>query len=127
MYSERNRQPSARRADDAFLRRMLGGELASHGTVPQGDLRLSQEESAQKPLCDGSYPSGGSSCTGDCPNHGEMPSLAMVYAPRQCFRNLLEPASALERGSLFAELILPLSGTGGGRPNCTGGEVKPCK
>ena len=40
----------------------------------------------------------------------EYPSLAMVYAPKQCFRMLYEPDRALLRGTLFAELDKPLEG-----------------
>ena len=45
------------------------------------------------------------------------PSLAMVYAPRQRFRDLFEPAEALlRRGTLFRELYKPFQP--GGRPLC---------
>lgn len=40
--------------------------------------------------------------------------LAMVYAPCQTFRALYDPATALQRGTLFTELDLPLG-------NCDGG------
>lgn len=41
--------------------------------------------------------------------------LAMVYAPCQNFGGLYDPDTALERGTLFAELDLPLEvGRGGG-------------
>ena len=40
--------------------------------------------------------------------------LAMVYAPCQSFRALYDPATALNRGTLFTELDLPLGGTEGG-------------
>ena len=39
--------------------------------------------------------------------------LAMVYAPCQTFRALYDPATALNRGTLFTELDLPLGGEGG--------------
>ena len=39
--------------------------------------------------------------------------LAMVYAPCQMFRALYDPATALNRGTLFTELDLPLGGEGG--------------
>jgi hypothetical protein len=41
-----------------------------------------------------------------------MPSLAMVYAPKQCWQNLLDPAVGLAHGSIFADLILPFEGCG---------------
>ena len=42
-----------------------------------------------------------------CPLYVKAPSLAMVYAPRQCWQNLLEPKAALANGTLFADLALP--------------------
>ena len=39
--------------------------------------------------------------------------LAMVYAPCQSFRALYDPDTALNRGTLFTELDLPLGGEGG--------------
>ncbi len=39
--------------------------------------------------------------------------LAMVYAPCQDFRALYDPATALDRGTLFTELDLPLGCTNG--------------
>lgn len=39
-------------------------------------------------------------------------SLAMVYAPTQAFRLLYDPAKALCRGTLFAELDKPFRGGG---------------
>ena len=38
--------------------------------------------------------------------------LAMVYAPCQYFRALYDPATALNRGTLFTELDLPFGGEG---------------
>ena len=46
------------------------------------------------------------------PQSGPMcdrfPSLAMVYAPCQCFHKLYERDEALSRGTLFRELDKPL-------------------
>lgn len=39
--------------------------------------------------------------------------LAMVYAPCQAFRALYDPATALNRGTLFTELDLPFGGAEG--------------
>ena len=39
--------------------------------------------------------------------------LAMVYAPCQAFRALYDPATALNRGTLFTELDLPFGGADG--------------
>lgn len=143
MYSDQNRRASVGRANDEFLRRMLGGELTG-GVMPVMNMktpavprqmgqgndhfenrrgtdevnhsrqreRLSSEGTDSgicSPSCDGDYNCGsGNGNYGDCPTQIHAPSLAMVYAPRQCWRNLLDPQSALESGSLFAELILPL-------------------
>lgn len=142
MYSDQNRRASVSRANDEFLRRMLGGELTG-GVMPvmnmetpaeprrmgQGSDRLENQRNDEeklkspkgrlssegaggencRPSCDGGYDCGsGNGNYGDCPTQIHAPSLAMVYAPRQCWRNLLDPQSALESGSLFAELILPL-------------------
>ena len=44
-------------------------------------------------------------------------SLAMVYSPRQYWRDAYSPVEALDRGTLFAELDKPLTGvcvSGGG-------------
>lgn len=35
--------------------------------------------------------------------------IAMVYAPKQAFRELYEPMKALSRGTLFAELDKPFN------------------
>lgn len=42
-------------------------------------------------------------------------ALAMVYSPKQYWRKLYSPADALSRGTLFAELDLPLEAAGGER------------
>ncbi len=39
--------------------------------------------------------------------------LAMVYSPCQAFRALYDPATALNRGTLFTELDLPFGGAEG--------------
>lgn len=145
MYSENNRRASGMRANDEFLRRMLGGDLTG-GEVPamtkepmeqsyslernggnghrgsvgeRGNARLSNEQNGMLgggyPSCDGSVGSGVGngkpSCgDGECPSCVSAPSLAMVYAPRQCWRNLLDMQSALDQGTLFAELVLPFEG-----------------
>ena len=52
-------------------------------------------------------------CGADSWGLGEYP-LAMVYAPCQVYRALYDPATALNRGTLFTELDLPLGGMDGG-------------
>ena len=84
------------------------------GTIPaspQGDLRTTprlEPEAPQRRRCDGSLMGGQ---TEDSGRHGwglhEYP-LAMVYAPYQTWRQLYTPEVALERGTLFQELDLPL-------------------
>lgn len=143
MYSENNRRVSGMRANDEFLRRMLGGDLTggetpvmnmefenrremleSNGedrqearTRENSKLRFSDEGNGSigdgRPSCDGSVDNAVSGCKpsdcakGECPTYLHAPSLAMVYSPRQCWRNLLDPQSALDHGTLFAELVLP--------------------
>ena len=112
MYSDDNRRASVRRANDEILRRMLGGEL-SVGEVPAMTTErptLPEYPQGNRVRCDGSEESGKENACGkgECPTCIGAPSLAMVYAPKQCWRNLLDPQSALQAGSLFAELILPL-------------------
>lgn len=104
MYSENSRR-TTRRANDEFLRRMVGGELTGKelpvmNMTPPG--MGNGDEAA--PGCNGSD----TNTPGDCPVMLHAPSLAMVYSPRQCWRNLLDPRTALKNGSLFAELVLPL-------------------
>ena len=61
-------------------------------------------------------------CEESCPSCREQGwgldahPLAMVYAPCQAFRHLYDPDTAINRGTLFSELDLPLEvalGTGG--------------
>lgn len=138
MYSENNRRSASRRTDADFLRRMLGGELTGDGypvinlstnnekPVREhsivGDYRQEAIENRQKqqstvdrrsgrpmlddniPPCDGENRSNDKGCS----NHAHMPALAMVYSPKQCWQNLLDPVSGLSEGTIFAELILPL-------------------
>ena len=76
-------------------------------------------------LPEGSAPSGTESPSGTERNGGgcysddgaERESLAMVYSPRQYWRDAYTPAEALDRGTLFRELDKPLTGVcvdGGG-------------
>ena len=145
MYTENTRHTSLDRANDDFLRRMLGGEL----TGGERAVMTKMEEALQKPLHSGCAMGDGCmerreaehnaveqrpraeegpSCNeGDengCPKYLYASSLAMVYAPYQCWQNLLDPESALEQGSQFADLILPFEAggrcmrTGGGKGRC---------
>lgn len=118
MYSDQNRCNPARRANDAFLRQMIGGELTDGrlSTMPRGDCPMPSVERREScTVCEGATGENGGSCAlSDCPKYAHAPSLAMVYAPGQCWRNLLDIESALEHGSLFAELVLPFRG---GRKN----------
>ena len=55
---------------------------------------------------------------GRCADEGTVrESLAMVYSPRQYWRDAYTPAEALDHGTLFRELDKPLTGvcvSGGG-------------
>ncbi len=138
MYSENNRRAPACRANDEFLRRMLGGELV--GGCSGGEKKTMPACRNEKPACNGNKPScsnnvppcsgmmqrnsaGDNYPTGNCPTTLEAPSLAMVYSPKQCWQNVFEPMDGLLHGSIFAELVLPLEV---GKCNCIG-EVRSCK
>ncbi len=49
------------------------------------------------------------------PANCSYPSLAMVYAPRQSFKELYDIGTALKRGTLFRELDLPFLAYKGGK------------
>ncbi len=130
MYSENNRRSAARRADDEFLRRMMGGDLTGNGV---GEQSVPSTDSGQQPLpfhtgesCrPNAHSDNGQSSTLNreksalcipstaCPTQLSAPALAMVYAPRQCWRNLFDPAEGLSKGTIFSELELPLEFCGG--------------
>lgn len=120
MNFESNRRVSARRANDDFWRRMLGSESADGSRAVMNSapspspmpMPSRPQERPDRPSCDGSYPNRGDG-GGDCQKTPGMPSLAMVYAPRQCWQNLLDPATGLANGSIFKDLILPFEGNGG--------------
>ena len=143
MYMENNRHASQGRANDEFLRRMLGGELTGGEravmNLPKeephmpghmiGDGCKQHENMAHERIERQARGEAGPQCNqGDeascaCPQYMRMPALAMVYAPHQCWRNLLEPEAALEQGSQFSELVLPLEAGGcgmrtGGKGRC---------
>lgn len=52
-------------------------------------------------------------CECSMPDVTVYPSLAMVYPPRQVWRNLYDPDVGLERGTIFCELDMPFSGDNG--------------
>ena len=116
MYSENTRNASVQRANNAFLRRMLGGELSA-GDVPvfNSEAPVLPEYPLQPPCNEGEIAQGGvDGCT-------EMPSLAMVYAPKQSWDGVFKPEEALAHGTQFAALVLPFEGGErwkGGKPRC---------
>ena len=121
MNFESNRRVSARRANEDFLRRMLGAESADGSRAvinpaPSPTPSL-PEVRPNRPSCDGSYPDRGESGS-TCQQTPGMPSLAMVYAPVQCWQNLLDPVTGLSRGSIFADLLLPFEGKSGCGGDC---------
>lgn len=123
MYSENNRRAATGRANDEFLRRMIGGELV--GGVPVMNIDEAPrpalpDYTQNKTACDG-RPRGEASapgCTNNCPTHLHAPALSMVYAPMQCWNSVLDPATGLKHGTIFTELILPLEAIqkGGQKP-----------
>ena len=137
MYIENNRRAAESRADADFLRRMLGGELNGNDRS-----RYCGRNSNRAPLpsqrengCDScewrpqarqempQRPEGGCGCQIpcdiSCPTEIPAPSLAMVYSPRQCWQNLLNPAVGLKHGTIFSELVLPFEGRQiGGKEGC---------
>ena len=118
MYIESNRRAAESRADADFLRRMLGGELnGSANARARNDSNIgrccewrpqARQEAPVRPEngCGCQRPS----CDTSCPKEIPAPSLAMVYCPRQCWRNLFSPEDGLKHGTLFAELALPFEG-----------------
>ncbi len=119
MYSESNRKTASRRANDEFLRRMLGGELTGDGypvmsvTEPVQTREAPVRGENNRVSCDGTVrPTTPDATDKGCPTTLHAPALAMVYSPRQCWRNLFDPATGLSKGTIFAELELPLEVVG---------------
>ncbi len=110
MYFENNRRSANRRADAEFLRRMLGGELT--GDTAANDSRVNNISLARNtvPTPSNACKMGCDGTQNDkfCPQTIPAPALAMVYSPKQCWRNLFEPAVGIAHGTIFAELVLPL-------------------
>ena len=137
MYFDDQKHASVNRANDEFLRRMIGGELKGeellrlHSEV----LDVPMEQGGRRVDCRGNVYGAeaalgeriqerGTGCDcGDCPTEISAPALAMVYAPKQCWRGLLDPQTGLSHGSMFTELILPFEGC----PKSGRMEVKACK
>ena len=148
MYIESNRRAAGSRADADFLRRMLGGELNGNGcgsarsaerSCNRGrPLDRASAETGRSGMmgecCEWTQgqarqeaplrPEGGCGCQRpcdtSCPTEVAAPALAMVYSPRQCWRNLLDPAEGLKQGTIFAELVLPFEAVPqkGGKEGC---------
>ncbi len=113
MYADNHRRSASQRVNDEFLRRMTGGELTSNA-----------EQSVQASLgaCLGKSESAkyrdSAERESDCPTTVPAPSLAMVYSPRQCWRNVLSPEEGLRQGSIFSDLVLPFEPYGNGGNGC---------
>lgn len=115
MHSENTKNASLRRANDEFLRRMLGGELGraedvsslgcpipcSRRAVGGAPINKARRDPMPPPCNEGD-------CAHSCPKEIGAPALAMVYSPLQCWDGLLPPEKALRAGSQFAALVLPL-------------------
>ena len=98
-----------RRADDEFLRRMMGGKsVPTSDGFHRGQMPASMPHTEQVAM------------PADCntPINPAMPSLAMVYAPKQAWRCSYTPTQALSRGTLFYELDKPFEVTSRGSGGC---------
>ncbi len=106
MYDPKH-SASERRSDNEFLRRMGFGEF-SERSVPT----MNRPTSPVRPNGNCSSCSDGNGSMPSCPYPMDpaMPSLAMVYVPKQEWRCALSPHDALMHGSLFAELVKPFEG-----------------
>lgn len=123
MYSEKENRAGVQRANNEFLRRMLGGELTSGQLPVFNETKPTLPEYPTRPPCnsDPDYSEEsmeGTHCKNACDAPMYAPSLAMVYAPKQCWRGLLSPDEALKQGSQFAELVLPFEGYQKGKGGC---------
>ena len=139
MEFENNRRAAESRADADFLRRMLGGELNGNRCNRSRDRAPLETRQGVGECCEWSpqtrqpqarqempvRPENGGCgcqkpCNTSCPTEVHAPSLAMVYSPRQCWRQLLDPAEGLKHGTIFAELVLPFEAVPqkGGKEGC---------
>jgi hypothetical protein len=123
MYSEKENRAGIQRANNEFLRRMLGGELTSGQLPVFNETKPTLPEYPTRPPC-GSDPeyteesANGAHCGHACGGPLNAPSLAMVYAPMQCWKGVFNPGEALKHGSQFSELVLPFEGYRKGRGGC---------
>lgn len=105
-----------------------GRDISPTELSPMMDLsRLSMPHDMTEEGCgcestpENSMPEAPSCCAPTCYPCGENSwglngyPLAMVYAPCQAFRHLYDLDTALERGTLFSELDLPIETAGGVR------------
>lgn len=90
MYTEDDTMTPRERIGDEMLRRMLDGNRQSTEPIMQNRPNCSNGRKETWGLEE--YP------------------LAMVYAPLQVFRNLYDMDTALQKGTMFAELDLPFMG-----------------
>lgn len=107
---DRNQPAAMRRSGDEFLRRMTTGEMPGRSLPTMN--RPSPAPMPPAGNCPGTCPDqgGGRNCIGQLTGNPAMPSLAMVYSPKQEWRCLMSPQTALDEGSLFGELIKPFEG-----------------
>ncbi len=137
MYFENNRRTCSQRSNDDFLRRMLGGELKRDGgtscnsndripakgcvgndrPLPRGEMQGMPGNHEMPNACPASP------CTHNCPTQIPAPAIAMVYVPRQCWKSVVEPSIGLSQGTIFTDLVLPLTG----KCKSPEKEVKPCR
>lgn len=124
MYADNQRRSASQRVNDEFLRRMMGGNLTPS---PKAERSEQPTASACAICSQGCERNDRPNMTDSCPTTLHAPSLAMVYSPRQCWRNVLSPEEGLKKGSIFEELVLPLEADGRGGINCRGTEVRTRK
>lgn len=109
---EKNNRTAGWRSDDEFLRRMLGGNFSNRDLPVMSPsvgiptpANLDRAGAETRNADNGSGTENGNE-NGCC----RYPSLAMVYAPEQKWKNLTEPAKALKEGTLFCALVKPFEG-----------------
>ena len=86
--------PAAAEAVEVLARVLPIGGAGAPPERPTRPMEGCPDGSCQNPAC------------GE--DDGRFPSLAMVFAPMQCFRQMYEPSEGLSRGTLFRELDKPL-------------------
>lgn len=103
-YKTENRTPRDRLSGELFFR-----EYGNNNAKCSCSRPSNYSQADQMPVSD---PCGGGTCIDSLP-------LAMVYSPMQQWRELFDPETALNHGTLFKELVFPWYPTG-----CKGRECR---